>query len=102
VESAVYFAVSELLTNVTKHAAASRASIDVAVVGSGSAARLRVEVRDDGVGGADPAVGSGMAGIARRLAVFDGTLDVASPTGGPTVVTLTMPWSAAGAAPPVD
>ena len=52
---------------------------------------LRVVVTDDGVGGASLADGTGLAGVARRLAAFDGTMDVVSPVGGPTVVTLEVP-----------
>jgi signal transduction histidine kinase len=87
VESAVYFATSELLANVGKHADASRATIVVSHDGQA----LRVVVEDDGSGGADVAAGSGLAGVARRLAAFDGTMDVVSPVGGPTVVTLEVP-----------
>ncbi|MCW2749716.1 MAG: sensor histidine kinase [Aeromicrobium sp.] len=87
VESAVYFATSELLANVGKHAGATRATIVVAHDGRA----LRVVVEDDGAGGADVAAGSGLAGVARRLAAFDGTMDVVSPVGGPTVVTLEVP-----------
>jgi signal transduction histidine kinase len=53
--------------------------------------RLRVRVSDDGPGGADPARGSGLRGLHRRLAAFDGTVDIVSPSGGPTVVTLELP-----------
>jgi signal transduction histidine kinase len=87
VESAVYFATSELLANVGKHAGATRATIVVSHDGRA----LRVVVEDDGSGGADVAAGSGLAGVARRLAAFDGTMDVVSPVGGPTVVTLEVP-----------
>lgn len=87
VESAVYFATSELLANIGKHASARRASIDV----SHDEGVLRVVVSDDGVGCATVAGGSGMAGVARRLAAFDGTMDLVSPVGGPTVVTLEVP-----------
>jgi signal transduction histidine kinase len=52
---------------------------------------LVVEVGDDGVGGADPARGTGLAGIERRLQAFDGTMAVSSPPGGPTVVTMELP-----------
>lgn len=86
VESAAYFAVAECLANAVKHADATRAY----VTGTHDGARLRVTVGDDGHGGADPA-GSGLAGIARRLAAFDGTLTVDSPSAGPTVVTLEIP-----------
>ncbi|WP_206051738.1 sensor histidine kinase [Nocardioides ferulae] len=86
VESAAYFAVAECLANTVKHAAASRAWVS----GAHQDERLRLVVGDDGVGGADPA-GSGLAGVARRLAAFDGSMTVSSPAGGPTVVTLEVP-----------
>lgn len=87
IESAVYFATSELLANIGKHAAAQRATIDVNHDGSA----LVVVVSDDGQGGASRGAGSGLAGVARRLAAFDGTMDVVSPAGGPTVITLEVP-----------
>ncbi|NRQ49501.1 sensor histidine kinase [Aeromicrobium stalagmiti] len=87
VESAAYFATSELLANIGKHAGAARASIDVSHDGRA----LRIVVEDDGVGGASVDRGTGLAGVARRLAAFDGTMDVVSPVGGPTVVTLEVP-----------
>jgi signal transduction histidine kinase len=87
VESAAYFAVSELLANVVKHAGARDAWIDV----RHSAGLLRISVGDDGRGGADPAGGSGLRGIERRLAAFDGVLALSSPAGGPTVVNLEIP-----------
>jgi signal transduction histidine kinase len=87
VETAVYFATSELLANIGKHAGAQRATIDVGHDGRA----LRVVVSDDGRGGASVAGGSGLAGVARRLAAFDGTMDVVSPVGGPTEVTLEVP-----------
>ena len=52
---------------------------------------LRAVVGDDGRGGADPGAGTGMLGVMRRLAAFDGTLSVSSPAGGPTIVTLEVP-----------
>ncbi|MGW5416822.1 sensor histidine kinase [Actinomadura geliboluensis] len=87
VESAAYFAVAEMLANVVKHSAARRAWIQV----EHSGGRLLMIVGDDGTGGADPAAGSGMRGIERRLAAFDGTMAVTSPPGGPTVVTMELP-----------
>lgn len=90
-ESAAYFTVAELLTNTVKHAGASRAW----VIGGVRDGVLRLVVGDDGRGGADPA-GSGLSGVARRLAAFDGTLDVASPVGGPTVITLEVPCRTSG------
>jgi signal transduction histidine kinase len=89
VESAAYFAVSELLTNVSKHAEAGRAWIDIRHAGG----MLRIGVTDDGRGGADPAGGTGLRGIERRLAAFDGVLAVSSPRGGPTAVTMEIPCS---------
>lgn len=87
VESAAYFAVSELLANVTKHAGAAQAWIDLRHEGG----LLRIVVTDDGIGGADPSRGTGLAGIERRIAAFDGVLAVSSPPGGPTVATIEIP-----------
>jgi signal transduction histidine kinase len=87
VESAAYFAVSELLANVTKHAGAPGAEADLRYSGGA----LRISVADNGVGGADPARGTGLRGIERRLAAFDGVLAVSSPVGGPTVITMELP-----------
>ena len=89
VESAVYFAVSELLANVTKHAQARQAWIDL----RHDSGMLRVSVTDDGTGGADP-TGSGLAGLEQRLAAFDGVLALSSPTGGPTVASIEVPCPA--------
>ncbi|MFA1547767.1 sensor histidine kinase [Actinomadura chokoriensis] len=87
VESAAYFAVAEMLANVVKHSGARRAWIQI----EHSGGRLLMIIGDDGTGGADPAGGSGMHGIERRLAAFDGTMAVTSPPGGPTVVTMELP-----------
>jgi signal transduction histidine kinase len=87
VESAAYFAVSELLANVSKHAHARQAWVDLRHEGG----MLRIGVSDDGTGGADPARGTGLAGLERRLAAFDGVLAVSSPPGGPTVVNMEIP-----------
>jgi signal transduction histidine kinase len=87
VESAAYFAITELLANVSKHAGAAQAWIDIRHDGG----VLRVGVTDDGHGGADPARGTGLHGIERRLAAFDGVLAVSSPPGGPTVVNMEIP-----------
>jgi signal transduction histidine kinase len=87
VESATYFAVSELLANVSKHANARQVWVDIRY----ERGQLRVDVADDGHGGADPARGSGLRGIERRLAAFDGILALSSPPGGPTVMTLEIP-----------
>jgi signal transduction histidine kinase len=87
VESAGYFAVSELLTNVAKHSGAGAAEVDLRhAFGS-----LRITVSDDGAGGADPSRGTGLQGVARRVAAFDGVLVVSSPAGGPTVINLEVP-----------
>ncbi|WP_236648180.1 sensor histidine kinase [Micromonospora sicca] len=87
VESAAYFAVAEVLTNVTKHSGARRAWIQV----SHRDNALSMVVGDDGRGGASPEAGTGLAGVQRRLAAFDGTMTVTSPPGGPTVVTMELP-----------
>jgi len=85
-ESAAYFAVAECLANTVKHAGATRAWVRVRHEDD----VLHLLVGDDGRGGADP-TGSGLAGVARRLAAFDGTMVVDSPAGGPTVVTMEVP-----------
>lgn len=82
VESAAYFIVSEALTNVARHADATRATVEI--VRSGDT--LVIEVGDDGVGGADPALGSGLAGLQQRVAGLGGRMHVLSPAGGPTSV----------------
>jgi signal transduction histidine kinase len=87
VETAAYFAVLECLANVTKHADAERAWVELERRGD----LLVVVVGDDGRGGADPAGGTGLRGVARRLAALDGTMRVSSPAGGPTLVTLEVP-----------
>jgi signal transduction histidine kinase len=87
VESAAYFAVSELLANVSKHANARQALVDVRYRNG----TLAISVTDDGQGGADPERGTGLRGIERRLAAFDGVLGFSSPPGGPTIVQLEIP-----------
>jgi len=87
VASAVYFSVAEALTNVTKHAGARSVRIQL----SQASGLLRAQVTDDGSGGADPAHGTGLAGVERRLAAFDGILAVNSPPGGPTIVVIEVP-----------
>ena len=87
VESAIYFAVAEVLANISKHSGARNAS----VVGRHLHGMLSIAVRDDGVGGADPANGTGLRGIERRLAAFDGTMVLTSPAGGGTLVTVEVP-----------
>jgi signal transduction histidine kinase len=87
VESAAYFAVAEALANIVKHSAATSAWIQI----THEQERLHILVGDDGVGGATVRPGGGLYGIERRLAAFDGTLTVASPTGGPTTVIMELP-----------
>jgi signal transduction histidine kinase len=87
VESAAYFATCELLANVSKHAATRQAWIDLRY----ERGMLRVDVTDNGQGGADPVGGTGLRGIERRVAAFDGILALNSPVGGPTVATLEIP-----------
>jgi signal transduction histidine kinase len=93
VEAIAYFTVSEALTNITKHAQASRAEISVTQAGG----RLRIVITDDGVGGAAPGHtgpgrdGSGLRGLAQRAAAADGTLQLHSPAGGPTTITMELP-----------
>jgi signal transduction histidine kinase len=87
VESAAYFAVSELLANASKHAAAGEVWVDI----RHDAGILRLGVTDNGHGGADLDGGTGLRGIERRLAAFDGVMAVSSPPGGPTAVTMEIP-----------
>ncbi|WP_369261276.1 sensor histidine kinase [Streptomyces sp. R35] len=88
IEGIAYFTVSELLQNISKHARAGSASVDVWRVEN----RLMIQVCDDGAGGADVSGGSGLAGLAERLDAVDGILVVDSPVGGPTRVTAELPW----------
>ncbi|MFE7588032.1 sensor domain-containing protein [Kitasatospora sp. NPDC057512] len=87
VESAAYFAVSELLTNVVKHSDAGRAGVELRY----DRGVLRITVSDNGRGGADARRGTGLRGVERRLATFDGIVAVSSPPDGPTTVTLELP-----------
>lgn len=92
VENAAYFVVCEALTNTAKHAAASSIVIRLSArPDDGGARMLRVEVEDDGVGGADLAKGHGLAGLSDRVSGLDGTLTVHSPVGGPTRVVAELP-----------
>ncbi|MBM9621406.1 sensor histidine kinase [Streptomyces zhihengii] len=90
VESAAYFAVCEALTNAARHGGARRIRLTARHTG----ALLAVDVHDDGRGGADPRGGSGLTGLADRLAVLDGTLTVDSPEGGPTLLRVEIPCRA--------
>jgi signal transduction histidine kinase len=87
IEAAAYFVVSEALTNVIRHSAAEGACVIGRVLGD----RLVLTVTDDGVGGADPGSGTGLAGLVTRLEALDGTLSVTSPAGGPTEVRMESP-----------
>jgi len=87
VESAAYFVVAEALTNVARHAEATRASVSIARAGD----RLVIEVRDDGHGGADASLGTGLQGLRDRVAGLGGTMLVISPPGGPTTVSVELP-----------
>jgi signal transduction histidine kinase len=86
VETAAWFVVSEALANAAKHSEAERAAVWVTLRN----AHLHVEVVDDGRGGADPA-GNGLKGLAQRVEALDGSLEVHSPSGGPTVVRALLP-----------
>jgi signal transduction histidine kinase len=87
VEAAAYFVTAEALTNVAKYAQASEASVRLSV----DDGRLRVQVSDDGVGGADPAAGSGLHGLRDRVDALDGRLELDSPPGGGTTLTIEIP-----------
>jgi PAS domain S-box-containing protein len=96
VEAAAYYLIAEALTNVTKYAEASEVRVQVVANG----ASVSVEVSDDGVGGADPAAGSGLRGLADRVEALGGSLDVASPAGAGTTLRAEIPVATAPEAPP--
>ncbi|MEV6577144.1 sensor domain-containing protein [Streptomyces sp. NPDC051582] len=98
IEGIAYFTVSELLQNVSKHAGARVASVEVwrGAGASPASARLLIRVSDDGRGGADVGGGSGLAGLAERLRAVDGVFVVDSPEGRGTVVTAELPWRGRG------
>ncbi len=87
IEAVAYFVVSEGLANIVKHSEATEATVFVQRAGN----RLHVIVTDDGVGGADAARGTGLTGLARRAASVDGTFEIDSPPGGPTLLTVDLP-----------
>jgi signal transduction histidine kinase len=95
VESAAYFAVSEILTNAAKHSGARRVWLDL----GHEDGMLRITITDDGRGGADMSRGTGLGGIERRLGTFDGILALNSPEGGPTMVTIELPCVLSPAGP---
>jgi signal transduction histidine kinase len=90
IETIAYFCAAELLANAAKHSHATR----VTVRATEADGQLRLAVGDDGAGGADPAAGSGLAGLAQRVRTVDGRLEIASPPGGPTTVTAVLPLRA--------
>jgi len=90
IETIAYFCAAELLANAAKHSGANRVLLDV----TQRADTLRLQVSDDGVGGADLARGSGLSGLVQRVRTVDGRLDLTSPPGGPTVVTVELPLRA--------
>jgi signal transduction histidine kinase len=96
IEAAAYFVVAEAVTNVARYAHASHATVAVEREGG----ELVVEVADDGIGGADPDAGSGLRGLADRVAVLDGRLEVHSPPGRGTTVRATIPFPPVARAQP--
>ena len=90
VETVAYFVVSEALANVVKHSRAKQAAVDV----TRRDGRLLIQVSDDGVGGADAQGGTGLTGLAQRVASVDGRLRLTSPSGGPTILTAELPCGA--------
>ena len=91
IELAAYFCVAEALTNIERHSGASRSTIR----GRVRSGALTLEIEDDGRGGAAARPQSGLAGLEARLAVIGGSLNVSSPTGGPTVLRVEVPWVSA-------
>jgi signal transduction histidine kinase len=92
VEAIAYFCVCEGLTNIAKHARAGSATVTVRPsTNEADTAGLTIEIRDDGVGGADPSGGTGLHGLTDRVRAVDGSLVVDSPPGGPTVLTIQLP-----------
>ena len=90
IETIAYFCAAELLANAAKHSQANT----IKILMTERAGFLALRVTDDGLGGADPARGSGLSGLAQRVAVVDGRLDIASPPGGPTTITVELPLRA--------
>ena len=87
IEAMAYFCAAELLANAAKHSGASRVTVSVRQQDSG----LAVSVTDDGDGGARLVPGGGLAGLRERVQTVDGRLEVGSPPGGPTIVTIELP-----------
>ena len=88
IETIAYFCAAELLTNVTKHSGARHATLEAVHV---PGLQLRVRVSDDGCGGAQAGARGGLAGLADRIRTVDGRLQLSSPPGGPSVVTVELP-----------
>jgi signal transduction histidine kinase len=91
IETIAYFCAAELMANATKHSYANQIKINIYTERTGV---LRLEVTDDGIGGADAARGSGLTGLAQRVSTVDGRIDVSSPPGGPTTVAVELPLKA--------
>ncbi|MFC5182010.1 sensor histidine kinase [Actinomadura harenae] len=87
VEAVAYFTIAEALTNAAKHSRAARCAVRLTRAGD----RLTIEVTDDGIGGADETLGTGITGIRHRVLALDGTVHVHSPAGGPTTITVVLP-----------
>ena len=90
IETIAYFCAAELLANAAKHSHADRVAVEL----TEREAALVLRVSDDGTGGANPARGSGLSGLAQRVRTVDGRMEVVSPPGGPTQVTVTLPMRA--------
>ena len=91
IETIAYFCAAELIANATKHSYANHIEINIYTERSGV---LRLEVTDDGIGGADAAHGTGLTGLAQRVSTVDGHLEVSSPSGGPTTIIVKLPLKA--------
>ncbi len=91
IETIAYFCAAELIANATKHSYANQIKINIFTERAGL---LRLEVSDDGIGGADAARGSGLAGLIQRVSTVDGRIHVSSPPGGPTAVAVELPLRA--------
>jgi signal transduction histidine kinase len=91
IETIAYFCAAELIANATKHSFANQITINISTERAGV---LRLDVSDDGIGGADVTRGSGLSGLVQRVSTVDGQVDVSSPPGGPTVVTVVLPMKA--------
>jgi signal transduction histidine kinase len=91
IETIAYFCAAELIANATKHSYANQITINIHTERTGV---LVLEVSDDGIGGADAGRGSGLSGLAQRVSTVDGHINVSSPAGGPTTMTIELPLRA--------